>query len=332
MLTQPDTLMKLTKRAIDNLKPLPLRDLYVWDEDVAGFGLRVKPSGVRSFMIQYRNETGVSRRITVGKYGVLTADEARKLAKARLAEAAKGDDPAEKRLEGRRAMTVRQLCRAYLEAAGKEQIIGKGGRPKKPSTLYTDRGRIERHILPLLGSRAVRDLKTPDITRFMRDIASGKTAVDVKTGFRGRAIVEGGTGTATRTTGLLGGILSFAVSEGIIPFNPARGVNRPADKRREIRLSADQYRALGRTLEQSSHKNQAVVLGVRLLALTGCRRGEVERLRWDEVDLPGRCLRLEDSKEGKSVRPPRQQCNCVAGETAETGQICFAWNRSRQAV
>jgi len=297
--------MKLTKRSIDDLKPLPSGDLYVWDDDVAGFGLRVKRSGVRSFMVQYRNASGVSRRITLGKFGVLTADEARKLAKAKLAEAAKGDDPAAKRSEDRKAMTVRQLCRAYLDAAGKSLIIGKGGRPKKSSTLYIDRGRIERHILPVLGSRPVRDLKTPDITRFMRDIASGKTAADIKTGFRGRAIVKGGPGTASRTVGLLGGILSFAVSEGIISANPARGVKRPADKRREIRLSADQYRALGNALAEagSAGENSAAILGVRLLALTGCRRGEIERLRWDEVDLPGRCLRLSDSKEGKSVRP-----------------------------
>ena len=302
-LTRLGVAMKLTKRTIDNCRPAPSGDLYLWDEDVAGFGLRVKPSGVRSFMVQYRNKSGMSRRITLGKFGVLTADEARRLAKAKLADAAKGDDPAAQRLEDRKAMTIRQLCRAYLEAADKELIIGKGRRPKKSSTLYIDRGRIERHILPLLGSRAVRDLKTPDIARFMRDIATGKTAADVKTGFRGRAIVEGGAGTASRTVGLLGGILSFAVSEGIIPVNPARGVKRPADKRREIRLSADQYRALGKALEESEGRNSNAVLGIRLLALTGCRRGEIERLRWEEVDLPGRCLRLADSKEGKSVRP-----------------------------
>jgi integrase len=297
--------VKLTKRAIDELVPLQNRDLYVWDDDVAGFGLRMKPTGVRSFMVQYRNGSGVSRRITLGKFGVLTADEARKLAKAKLAEAARGDDPAEKRSEFRMAMTVRQLCRSYLEAAAKGLITGKRGRPKKPSTLYVDRGRVERHILPLLGNRPVRDLKTPDIIRFMRDIASGKTADDIKTGFRGRAIVEGGAGTASRTIGLLGGILSFAVSEGIIPANPARGVKRPADKRREIRLTEDQYRVLGKALSDAASRgeNPAAVLAVRLLALSGCRRGEIERLRWDEVDLAARCLRLSDSKEGKSIRP-----------------------------
>src|SRR5207245_3587337 len=136
--------------------------------------------------VQYRNCSGASRRMTLGKFGVLTPDEARKMAKQTLAEAARGGDPAEKRAQDREAMTVRQLCRAYLEAAEKGLILGKRKRPKKPSTLYIDRGRIDRHILPLLGSRRVRDLTTPEIIRFMRDVAAGKTAADIKTGFPAR--------------------------------------------------------------------------------------------------------------------------------------------------
>jgi integrase len=297
--------MKLTKRAIDTVKPNPTDDVFLWDDEMPGFGLRIKPSGVRSFIVQYRNGSGASRRMTLGKFGVLTPDEARKMAKQALAEAARGGDPAEKRAQDRDSMTVCQLCRAYLQAADNELILGKGKRPKKASTLYIDRGRIERHILPLLSNRRVRDLTTPDIVRFMHDVAVGKTAVDLKTGFRGRAIVEGGAGTASRTVGLLGGILSFAVSEGIIPTNPVRGVKRRADDRREIRLTADQYRALGSVLAavESEGENPSAVRAIRLLALTGCRRGEIEQLQWDEVDLPGRCLRLADSKEGKSIRP-----------------------------
>jgi len=82
-------------------------------------------------------------------------------------------------------------------------------------------------------------------------------------------------------------------------------VKRPADNRREIRLTAAQYRALGSALAAADvgGENPSAVLAIRLLALTGCRRGEIERLKWDEVDLPGRCLRFSDSKEGKSVRP-----------------------------
>ena len=85
MLTPAPTsefLMKLTKRNVDTIKPRAHRDVYVWDDEIAGFGLRVKPSGVRSFMVQYRNSRGNSRRHTLGKLGVLTADEARKMAKA----------------------------------------------------------------------------------------------------------------------------------------------------------------------------------------------------------------------------------------------------------
>ncbi len=298
-----DAHMKLTKRTIADIEPDPLRDLFLWDDEVRGFGLRVKSSGVRSFIVQYRNASSISRRITIGKAGVLTVEEARNLAKRALADVIKGGDPAAKRSEDRRAMTVRHLCHAYLEAADKGLILGKRGQPKRASTLYVDRGRITRHILPLLGHRLVRDLGPPDIVRFMRAVAAGKTAADVKTGVRGRAIVEGGRGTATRTVGLLGGILSFAVSEGVIATNPARGIKRPADQRREVRLSPEQYALLGQVLAKAGGENPIAIVTVKLLALTGCRRGEIERLRWAEVDLPGHCLRLANSKEGRSIRP-----------------------------
>jgi integrase len=139
----------------------------------------------------------------------------------------------------------------------------------------------------------------------MRDVAAGKTAVDVRTKKRGRAIVEGGKGAAARTVGLLGGILSYAVSEGIISINPVRGVKRPADGRRSVRLSAEEYRALGKALElaEAAGEPWQVTAAIRLLALTGCRRGEIATLRWSDVDTTGACLRLSDSKTGMSVRP-----------------------------
>src|SRR5262245_64305869 len=250
--------MKLTKRAIATIVPDSTRDKCIWDDEVRGFGLRIKSTGVRSFIVQYRNSSGVRRCITIGRCGVLTVEEARTLAKRALADVIKGGDPAEKRSEERKAMTVRQLCHAYVEAADKGLIMGKRGQPKKPSTRYVDQGRITRHILPLLGNRLVRDLTTPDIARFMRSVAAGKTADDIKTCLRGRAIVKGGRGTAARTVGLLGGILSFAVSEGLIPANPARGIKRPADGRRQVRLSTEEYALLGHTLEDAQAHGENV--------------------------------------------------------------------------
>jgi integrase len=137
-------------------------------------------------------------------------------------------------------------------------------------------------------------------------VAGGKTASIEKTGNkRGKAIVKGGKGTAARTTGLLGGIFSFAVSEGVISTNPARGAKRPADNHRVRRLSAEEYRLLGMALAEAEANAEAMqgIVGIWLLALTGCRSGEIINLEWDEVDEEGSCLRLTESKEGASVRP-----------------------------
>jgi len=315
--------MKLTLRTIATISPDPTRDIYIWDDDLAGFGLRVKPGGTKSFMLQYRNAGGISRRITLGKLGTLTPDQARRLAKERLAEVVKGGDPAEDKSEERKAMTVRQLCDAYLAAAEKGLILGKRGLPKKATTLETDIGRINRHIIPLLGNRKVRDLTTPDIARFMRDVIAGKTATDEKTGFRGRAIVTGGKGVAARTVGLLGGILSYAVTEGIIGANPVRGVKRPADERREVRLSPEQYHTLGEALTKAERNGVAwqAVTAARLLALTGCRRNEIVALRWADVDLAGRCLRLSDSKTGRSVRPLGAAAAAILADLPRSGLL-----------
>ncbi len=145
-----------------------------------------------------------------------------------------------------------------------------------------------------------------DITKAMKDIMAGKTRVTVKTTkLRGKSIVKGGAGTATRTIGLLGGILTYAVEAGIIETNPAHGVRRPKDNVRTRRLSEAEYRVLGDLLKAAA-ENESYRMSVeiiRQIALTGCRRMEMVTLRWTEVDTNSSCLRLIDSKEGSSIRP-----------------------------
>ena len=295
---------RLTKRIVDAAEPRE-RDYFVWDDDLPGYGLRVFASGKKSYVIQYR-ALGRTRRYTIGLHGVWTPDTARQEAKVQLGRIASGDNPSEERLLDHKSITIKELCNLYLADLQAGLILGKGGRPKKASTILTDTGRIERHIIPLLGVRRVKDLTKAEVNRLMKDIIAGKSRISVKTkNLRGKSIVKGGPGTATRTIGLLGGILTYAVEAGIIEHNPTHGLKKPKYSVRTRRLSEDEYRILGGMLRDAAkHEKYLITIQIiRQIALTGCRRGEIIGLKWDEVDTAASCLRLKDSKEGASVRP-----------------------------
>ena len=295
---------KLTKRVVDAADARD-KDYVIWDDELPGFGLRVFTSGKRSYVIQYRS-AGRSRRFTIGLHGVWTAESARQEAKVQLGRVAQGDNPAEERQLDHKAITVKELCTLYLNDLNAGLILGKGGRPKKPGTIASDIGRIHRHIIPLIGTRRVKDLTKADINKVLKDIMAGKTRVSVKTGkLRGKAIVRGGAGTATRTVGLLGGILTYAVEAGIISVNPAHGLKKPKDNVRNRRLTDDEYRILGEMLRaaEKDEKYATTLKIIRQIALTGSRRSEIVGLKWTETDPEASCLRLVDSKEGVSTRP-----------------------------
>src|SRR5450755_2215908 len=105
---------KLTKRIVDAARASKNgSDAVFWDDAVTGFGLRVKASGVKSWLVQYRNAHGVSRRLTLGRAGVMTPDQARKEARQKLASVDRGQDPADESAQARKAKTVSQLCDEY---------------------------------------------------------------------------------------------------------------------------------------------------------------------------------------------------------------------------
>lgn len=298
---------KLTKSVVDGADQRP-RQYTIWCSDLKGFGVYIHPTGRRTYFVDYRTSEGTRRRMTIGRHGAITADQARKLAIETMGGVVlRKADPLLDRKTRRASLTVAQLCDQYMKAAEKGLILGRRKtQPKKASTIEIDRGRISRHIKPLLGGKLAVDLTRADITKFIRDVAAGKTAVKNRSGKNGaRVEVKGGLGTAARTAGFLGGILTYAVDEGIIPINPAQGVKLPADGVKTRRLTSDEYRRLGDTLrgDESAYDTPQAITGAWLLALTGCRLGEIEQLQDSEVDETGGCFRLQDSKSGPSVRP-----------------------------
>ena len=305
---------RITKRTVDALK-VTGKDFVHWDGELTGFGVRVRPTGSMSFVAVYRTggRNTPLRRVTIGAVGKIEVDKARDEAKQIIRQAELGQDRAADKAKARAEMTFDKVCDLYLN---------EGCETKKASTLATDRGRIERHIKPLLGKKRVGEITRPDVEKFMRDVAAGKTAADVKTKSHGRAIVEGGKGTATRTVGLLGGIMSFAVSRQLRADNPVRGVKRYVDKKGETFLSAAELAKIGQALVgfESEGANPSAIAIIRLLAFTGARKSEIAGLRWSEVDLGRGYLRLGDSKTGAKVIPiGAPACEVLAGIAAIEG-------------
>jgi integrase len=292
-------------RSVSSIKPgAPV----LWDTgkgSVTGFGARRQKGDAISYVLKYRTSEGRQRWYTIGRHGApWTPDMARDEALRILGEVVKGVDPADAKQEERRADTVADLCDAYIEAAGAGKLLTRRRRPKRASTLATDKGRVERHIKPLLGRMKVAAVSRRDIERFQDAVAEGKTAARVKTGKHGLARVTGGIGTATRTMALLGVIFSYAVKRGLRPDNPVHGVETHAYAQRQRRASDAEYAALGTTLRTMPATTWPMaVAGAKFLAVTGWRRGEMLALRWSEVDLATRTARLGDTKTGASMRP-----------------------------
>jgi integrase len=297
-----------------DIRALPV-GVTIWDAAVPSFGARRQKGAVVAYVLKFRTPEGRQRWHTIGRQGSpWTPDMARQEAKRLLGQVAKGADPAAEKGAKRNAATVAQLCDHYWRDAEAGRLLTRRRTAKKPSTLLTDKGRIDRHIKPLLGTRKVASIAREDIERFMHAVAEGETAGRIKTSKKhGLANVRGGRGTASRTTGLLGAIFSYAMRHRMRPDNPVHGVMRFADGRRERRLSEQEYRKLGDALRAAeTNVWPAAVAATRFLALTGWRSGEALTLRWSELDLVRRTATLSDTKTGRSIRPlSRAACEAV---------------------
>ena len=269
---------RLTQKLIDSLHT-DERERIVFDGDIPGFGVWVGRSGKKSYLIQYRSQKR-TRRYTIGSCSVLTPLQARKRAASLLAGVLEGKDPAQERLEGFAAPTVADLAARYLRDYASKKKTG-----------AEDRRNLEKDVLPTLGRHLVTAVTTRDVDRLHA------------------AIGERGAKTqANRIIAVVSTMFRLSERWGLRPegSNPARHVQHFRENRRERYLSERELARLGTALREIETEGAHVpgtIPAIRLILLTGARRGEVLNLRWSEVDLEAAVLQLEDSKTGaKTVR------------------------------
>ena len=271
--------IKITKRMVDQIEA-DGADRFYWDSDLPGFGVRVRGSGRKYYVVQYRAD-GRVRRITLGRHGAIPTETARRRAMAAISEAKGGGDPAAARDERRKAVTMKQLGKRFLEEYVPNHC--------KPSTAYEYGRSVKFFIDPRIGRRKVRDIKRSDIAELHHELR--------ETPYQ-----------ANRTLGVLSKIFSQAEVWGLRPdgSNPCLHVKRYKEEKRERFLNAEEFSRLGQVLDEILHdgsETRSAVVAFRLLMLTGCRLSEIQKLRWEHVDLDAGELRLPDTKTGGRAVP-----------------------------
>ena len=266
----------LTKRTIDGLTydPAGPNQQIIWDEgEIPGFGVRVYPSGGKSYVLVYRTKEGRARLLTLGKHGVFTVQQARDEARTALMEARTGSDPVDMRQKARRGETVRELAALYVERHAK---------PHK-KTWREDERRLNKWVLPAFGSRKVADVKRPDVARLHHRIG------------------ESAPYEANRVLALVAVLFSKAAEWGLLDEgapNPAARVQTFKERSRERWVTPAELPALVEAI--GAEPSPYIRAAMKLYLLTGLRRSELIGLRWKDVDFGRREIHLGDTKAGRS--------------------------------
>nr|WP_242479702.1 site-specific integrase [Lamprobacter modestohalophilus] len=244
----------------------------LWDSEVPGFGCRIYPSGKRTFVLSYRINNR-KRLLTLGGYGALTLDQARKLARAELAKVESGaSDPLEERQRAAGGQTIADLCAAYMERHGDAKKSG-----------GEDQRRINSHILP-----AWRNLKASAIRR--ADVAALHSKIGKTAPYE-----------ANRILALLAKLFELARRWGFVPeahVNPARDIDRFKEHKRDRWITPLELPHLAAAI--NAEPNASARYGLWLYLLTGARKTELLAARWSDVDPERGELRLGDTKAGRT--------------------------------
>jgi integrase len=348
--------VRITKRFVDGL-PTTGAEYFAWDAELKGFGVRIQASGAKSYVFKYSAGTGrgaPTRRMTLARIGKVTPEEARGLAKREAGKVAHGADPAAAKADERKAETLNELAALFLS----EHVEAK----RKASTMEQYRHVLTRFVLPELGSRKVAKVTPADIAKLHR--TAHAPADDAKTpkpaNGKEKWEPKNRPYKANRVLAVVSSLYSFAAKRQIVPpgLNPARGLERYREERRERFLTTDELTRLGDAIREGEtvglpyavdeakpkakhapkEENRRTPIGphaaaaMRLLILTGARLREILHLRWDHVDFERGMLLLPDSKTGKKAivlnapafdvlaNLPRFGAHVIAGHSAGTAE------------
>ena len=264
----------ISKRTVEAL-PIGRREAIFWDHELSGFGVRVYPSGAKVYLVQTRSG-GKSRRVTIGRHGVLSAEKARRKAAQVIASIKAGEEPSRSVVASDAGPTIVEVAERYM----KEHVAVRC----KPSTARGCRYTLDNHLLPTLGSQPLAAVGREQVAALHYSLHRTPTM-------------------ANRVVALLSRLFNMAEAWGLAPDggNPCRFVQKYKERSCERFLSDEEFRRFGRVLNQVEAEGKvsaSAVAAIRLLMLTGCRRNEILTLRWEDVDLEARELRLRDAKTG----------------------------------
>ena len=267
-------MIRISKRTVEALEPQD-RDIDYYDEDLKGFGVRIRPSGRRTYFVMMRHKC-VMRRFTIGSHGSVTPELARLKAKQIISDLAIDKNPTEVEEAVRNSVTVRSLGERFIEEYVPCHL--------KPSTQGEYKRCVEIFINPEIGTMKLVSVERADIAKIHHQL---------------RHIPY----QANRVLGVLSIMFNLAESWSLRPLNsnPCRGVKKYKEKKRERFLNREELSRLGEALRVEEEFAPSAVACIRLLLLTGCRLGEVQTLKWAYLDLDTCLAFLPDSKTGRKT-------------------------------
>lgn len=298
---------KITKSLVDGLEP-GARDSFVWDTEKTGFGIKVTPAGRKVYVVQYRvrgqGSARAPKRITLGKHGDLTAEDARKLAGRLLVEAKSGGDP-KSILQSPKSQTVAELSYRFLT-----DYLPAKKRPPRPKTIEYYESLFRCHVLPRFGKKGVCDVTNEDLERLHLSMRATPYV-------------------ANRTITVLQQAFDQAECWRWRPqgSNPAKHIERYREERRgarkEVMLSPEQMSALLAAInnEEAAGADPVSCAAIRMAFWTGWRIGEVLRLEWRNVDLKRGSAKLVQTKTADEEyrQLPSEAVAIVAAQERITG-------------